>query len=246
MPDPFDDLTEIYEAMIDWPKRLAHEEAFYRRLLAEVKGRRVLDAACGTGRHAAMLHGWGLEVEGADVSPQMIARCVQQFGQPPGLRWVVRSFDQVPGTTFDLVLCVGNSLALVGDEAAAARAVHALGAATAPGGCLVVHVLNLWSLPEGPMVWQKCLRTPIAGREALVLKGVHRCGPRGFVELVVADPQGSWRQAQSVPFVGLRATALAQWARQAGLENVQCFGGYQGQPYLETQSADLVMTARRR
>lgn len=245
MPEPFDDLADVYEAMIDWPKRLAHEGEFFRRLVGDIQGRRVLDAACGTGRHAAMLHGWGLEVEGADLSPQMIARCVARFGQPAGLRWVVRSFDQRAGGTFDLVVCVGNSLALVSDEAAAARAVGALGAAVAPGGILVVHVLNLWSLPDGPLVWQKCLRTLIAGHEMLVLKGVHRCGPRGYVELVVADTQGTLRQTQSVPFVGLRAASLAQWAHQAGLENVQCFGGYKDQPYLESQSGDLVMTARR-
>ena len=29
----FDDLTNVYEAMIDWPKRLANEEPFYRRLI---------------------------------------------------------------------------------------------------------------------------------------------------------------------------------------------------------------------
>ena len=28
----FDDLADIYEAIIDWPRRLAHEEPFYRRL----------------------------------------------------------------------------------------------------------------------------------------------------------------------------------------------------------------------
>ena len=28
-----------------------------------------------------------------------------------------------------------------------------------PGGVLLVQVLNLWRLPDGPCVWQKCLRT---------------------------------------------------------------------------------------
>ncbi len=245
MAEPFDDLTDLYEAMIDWPKRLAHEEGFYRHLVAEAQAHRVLDAACGTGHHAAMLHAWGLEVEGADKSPQMIDRCRQQFGQPPGLRWVVRPFEQVPDGMFDLVLCVGNSLALAGDEAASARAVHALASVLRPGGILAIHVLNLWSLPDGPLVWQKCLRTSFRQREALALKGVHRCGPRGYVELAVADLQGPLLYTQSVPFVGLRSESLASWARPAGLEQVQFFGGYHQQPYLESQSADLVMTSRR-
>ena len=28
----FDDLTDVYEAMINWPKRLAHEEPFFHGL----------------------------------------------------------------------------------------------------------------------------------------------------------------------------------------------------------------------
>jgi len=46
----FQKLTDVYEAMIDWPKRLAHEEPFYRRLFAEHSVQSVVDTACGTGR----------------------------------------------------------------------------------------------------------------------------------------------------------------------------------------------------
>ena len=31
----FDDLSDVYDAMIQWPKRLAHEEPFYRKLFEE-------------------------------------------------------------------------------------------------------------------------------------------------------------------------------------------------------------------
>ena len=70
----FDDLTDIYDAMIDWPKRLAHEGSFYRRVFEQHDVRSVVDVACGTGRHAAMFHSWGLRVEAADLSPAMIDR----------------------------------------------------------------------------------------------------------------------------------------------------------------------------
>ncbi|MCP4899573.1 MAG: class I SAM-dependent methyltransferase, partial [bacterium] len=89
----FDDLTDIYESIIDWPKRLANEEPLYRGLFGRVDAKSVLDVACGTGRHAAMFHGWGLRVEAADISPNMVERARSLFGQPAGLRWVVRRFD---------------------------------------------------------------------------------------------------------------------------------------------------------
>ena len=49
----FGDLADVYEAMIDWPKRLAGEGPFYRRLFGRHGVRSVIDVACGTGRHAA-------------------------------------------------------------------------------------------------------------------------------------------------------------------------------------------------
>ena len=77
--DVFSDVADIYEAMIDWQKRLASEGPFYRRLFDRVGVHSVLDVACGTGRHAAMFHSWGLRVEGADISANMIERARRPF-----------------------------------------------------------------------------------------------------------------------------------------------------------------------
>ena len=67
----FDDLTDLYETMIDWPKRLANEAPFFRRPFEQTKVARVADVACGTGRHADMFRSWGLEVHGLDISPSI-------------------------------------------------------------------------------------------------------------------------------------------------------------------------------
>jgi hypothetical protein len=66
-----------------------------------------------------MFHSWGLEVEGADVSPAMIARCRQQFGEPGTLRWTVRGFEEPAPAAVDAVVCLGNSLALAGNRGGA-------------------------------------------------------------------------------------------------------------------------------
>jgi SAM-dependent methyltransferase len=242
----FDDLTDVYEAMIDWPKRLANEEPFYRRLIERTGAKSAIDVACGTGRHAAMLHGLALRVEGADVSPAMIQRAQETFGISDTLRWVVRSFDQPvaqPGT-FDLALCVGNSLALAGELEVVRRAIREMLRAVRDGGSIVVQVLNLWRLPDGPCIWQKCRRTSLAQREVLITKGVHRCGERGYVDLVVtvldAGPQ---MRCESVPFLGLETAQLEQMARQSGAAQVRFTGSYQEQPYDRLASTDLVMVA---
>jgi glycine/sarcosine N-methyltransferase len=244
----FEDLTDVYEAMIDWPKRLANEEPFYRRLFAEHEAGSVVDVACGTGRHAATFHSWGLKVEGSDISPQMVERAVANFGQPPRLRWVVRGFDEPIESSepHDIALCVGNSLALAPDLVTAERAIQQMLRAVRTGGAVVVHVLNLWHLPDGPTVWQKCKRTRLPRGEVLIIKGVHRSGSHGFVDLLVTNLQGDVAmQSESVRLLGLGAEQLDRMARAAGAQRITCFGGYQNQPYDPQASTDLVMVAQR-
>ncbi len=244
----FDDLTEIYDALIDWPKRLALETPFYRQLFEAHEARRILDAACGTGRHAAMFHSWSLEVEATDISPAMIQRARDHFGDPDGLTWSVRGFDQkVPSAgSFGAAVCVGNSLALAPDMATVERAIAQLLHAIRRGGAAVVHVLNLWRLEDGPCGWQKCKRAKLPQGDVLIHKGIHRCGASGYVNLLVStldDPPAL--RTESVRFLGLEMDDLAGCAERAGTTSVQFFGGYQGQPYDRKESVDLIMVAER-
>jgi len=280
----FDDFADAYEAMIDWPKRLAHEGPFYRRLFDRLGAGSVIDVACGTGQHAAMFHSWGLRVDGADLSPAMIDRARSSFGQPRGLRWTVRGFDEPvePAEPFDAAVCVGNSLALAPDVATVERAIRQMLGAVREGGAIVVQVLNLWRLPDGPCVWQKCRRAalpasapddshkgtdvlfadkgshavnhlpspssvpPLSSGDVLILKGVHRCGDRGYVELIVTDLSGNAAmRSEATPFLGLEASELDRMARTAGAKEVAIFGGYQDQPYDRQQSVDVVMVAEK-
>jgi hypothetical protein len=148
---------------------------------------------------------------------------------------------------FDVALCVGNSLGLAPDLHTIERAVANLLAAVRPGGAVVVQVLNLWHLPDGPSVWQKCRRTVLSGREALIVKGLHRSGNRGYVDLLVIDPAADppRLQADTACFWGLEGPQLAAMARQAGASDVRLFGGYQEQAYEREKSGDLMLVARK-
>lgn len=185
----FDQWADVYEALVDWPRRLEREGPMFRRLFEQTGVQRVLDVACGPGYHAAIFHQWGLEVEGADLSEAMIQRAITLHGQAPGLRWVVRDFQTPtpePGY-FDAAVCIGNSLALAEDKQTAAETVQQMVRAVRPGGLIVIQVLNLAALPEGATCWQKCLAATIGGQPKLILKGVHRAGDRVFVDLLLVE-----------------------------------------------------------
>jgi SAM-dependent methyltransferase len=246
---PFDALPEAYEATIDWPKRLANEEPLYRWLFAQVGAGRVLDTACGTGHHAAMFASWGVQVEGADISDPMIRWCQAHYGESADLHWVVRGFDQPAGQpgTFDVAICTGNSLALAADLDMVDRAIRQMLAVVRPSGAVLLHVLNLWRLEDGPCQWQKCRRTHLAQGDSLIVKGIHRAGQRGYVDVVVTslDPAGPRMQAESIPFWGLEAPDLEQIARAAGARRTECYGSYKRQPYERQTSQDLIVVAIR-
>ncbi len=247
--DAFDPLPEAYEAMIDWPKRLANEEPLYRWLFDRVNANRLLDTACGTGHHAAMFHNWGLSVEAADISEPMIRWCRSHHTSAADLRWVVRGYDKTvdePGT-FDVAICAGNSLALAGDLAGVARAIQQMLVAVRPGGAILTHVVNLWRMPDGPCQWQKCLRTDLSQGDSLIVKGIHRCGRQGHVDVVVTalgEPKPKMH-AESVPFLGLEPKQLEAAAKDAGASQVEFYGGYKRSPYDPQISPDLIMIATR-
>lgn len=249
----FDELVDAYEAMIDWRKRLAFEEPFWRQLVERTGAKRVLDTACGTGHHGAMFHEWGLSVEAADVSPAMIARCRTLWGEKQGLMWVLRSFEQPATEGFDLALCVGNSLALAGSREGMGRAVGAMLGSVKPGGVLVVQVANLWRMAEGKILWQKCKRTRLGAkgsgeqREVLIHKGMHRWGTLGYVELLVTEAMAAEpaMKSESVRFWGVERAELEQMAWAGGAQWVETYGDYQKGAYEAEKSTDLLLVTGR-
>jgi SAM-dependent methyltransferase len=243
----FNDLTGAYEALVNWPQRLAREIPFFRRWFQSIAAHTILDAACGTGHHAAAFHSEGLSVEAADLSPAMIARAQATFGDRPGLQWVVRSFEDAPaGTLFDAVICIGNSLSLCPNLGAVQRAVTAMMTATRPGGIVIIQVINLVRFPDGPCVWQKHVRATVENCDVLINKGIHRCGGRGFVDIVVSplkDPTVT--RHESIPLLQLELNTLREWLQQTAAQSVEAFGDYEERPFSPDDSSDLILVARK-
>ncbi|MBN1442698.1 MAG: class I SAM-dependent methyltransferase [Planctomycetes bacterium] len=245
----FENAPSLYDDVIDWESRLQREEPALRELFAETGARRVLDAACGSGRHAAMFRSWGLEVEGADISGKMIDRCRELWGESQELRWAVRSFEEPlprPGA-FDVVLCLGNSLALASGAAGVRRAVAEMARGLRPGGILLAQVANLWRLPEGPTLWQSCRRSQRDGRERILIKGMHRAGDRGWIDLVelTLGESGVEGRFDTPSFLTIDPDDLLRAAGSDG-DEARILGSLHGDPYDRESSPDIVLRLRRK
>jgi SAM-dependent methyltransferase len=241
----FSHQPEIYDAIVDWQKRLGKEGPFYQQVFEKVGVRKVLDTACGTGRHALMFQSWGMEVEAADSSEAMIDYARRQHGESASLKWVVRPFDQPvdrPGE-FDAVICSGNSLPLARDKKTIQRAVCCMLEALRSGGVCIIHLFNLWHLEEGPTTWQKCLRGRWGDVEQVLLKGIHRCGDHGYVNFIRLAVDGDRLESAFEPsvLVALKADELSGWVRQAGAKSVDLYGDYSRNSYDPLNSNDMIL-----
>ncbi|SBT39457.1 class I SAM-dependent methyltransferase [Micromonospora auratinigra] len=80
------------------------EEPVVRGFLADLPPGRALDAACGTGRHAAWLAGRGHRVTGVDSSPEMLELARAKVPEADLRLGDLRTLP-VPDGGFDLVVC---------------------------------------------------------------------------------------------------------------------------------------------
>ncbi len=124
-----------------WPDR-----AFYREII-ERDGEPALDVGCGTGRLVLDYAAAGLDVDGVDVSPEMLAIC-REKARPMGIspsiyEQAMQSLD-LP-RRYRTIFVPSSSFQLLTDEADARAAMRRFFEHLLPGGVLVMPFMTLWS-----------------------------------------------------------------------------------------------------
>ncbi|NJL15744.1 MAG: class I SAM-dependent methyltransferase [Microscillaceae bacterium] len=122
----------------------AEAQFFIDQLIARLQfapQHRLLDLACGKGRHAIYLHEQGFEVLGVDLSPQNIA-FARQF-ENERLQFRVQDMREVfAPESFDFVLNLFTSFGYFEAAEDDLRALRAVFAQLKPGGQLLLDFLN--------------------------------------------------------------------------------------------------------
>jgi ubiquinone/menaquinone biosynthesis C-methylase UbiE len=122
-----------------WPDRF-----FFREVIAR-SGQPALDVGCGTGRLLLDFLGEGIEIDGVDNSPEMLALCRTQAVQRhlhPNLYEQAMEALQLP-RRYRTVVVPSSSFQLVIDPAAAAEAMQRFFAHLVPGGVLAMPFMSV-------------------------------------------------------------------------------------------------------
>ena len=173
------DFYETFAADYDWlftDDAVANGTAITQpataRLLERVRpGSAVLDAACGTGIHAAVLARRGFDVWATDGSRAMVQAAAGRFRREhltiPLRRCLWADLPAAIGERFDVVLCVGNSLVHAASRDAMVQALTGLRRMLRPGGHVVVDSRN----------WEKlhAERRIVRVADRVLTRGGRRC-----------------------------------------------------------------------
>jgi SAM-dependent methyltransferase len=123
-----------YDRWLAALERLAREHG--------LRGRRVLDVACGTGHSFLGLLERGYDVTACDLSPAMVARAAAKAGGAARLE--VADMRALPRLgRFDLITCLGDAVNHLVDPGDVAAAFAAMRRNLAPGGLLVFDLNTL-------------------------------------------------------------------------------------------------------
>jgi SAM-dependent methyltransferase len=173
----YEDLSDVYEWLIPDAKLSPEGSAAALGDLLESlpPNARVLDCSCGTGQLAVGLRLLGLDVVATDASAAMIRR-TQELADDHGV--VVQAFtvaweellDHLAPSSFDLVLCVGNSLGHAPGASGRLAALDAMSRLLNPRGRLVL-TSRTWELVRAGGtrvdVWDRLVNR--RGHDALVV-----------------------------------------------------------------------------
>lgn len=218
----------------------AEAERFLGRLMEHLDmgpQHRVLDLACGKGRHAIFLNSRGLDVVGLDISPESIRQANAQANAR--LHFYVHDMREAySSNAFDFVLNVFTSFGYFTQEADDLAAVQAMAEALKPGGRLVLDFFNtrkvLASLPVREQVERGGISFDIHK---------HLQGKQVVKDIRFEDVGTPYHFAEYVQ--ALTEEDFRRYFQAAGLEVEQLLGDYSLQPFEPETSDRMIFVCRK-
>ena len=172
-------------------------------------GCRILDLACGPGRHATHFYARGAAVVGFDLSMPLLSLAKHRNGtaRPVLVRGDMRRLPFRDGA-FDVVVNLFTSFGYFADDEQHAVVMHCAAAALRPGGCFVLDYLNASTVRtslvpcEETRVGERLVsvKRRITDDDRYVVKEIHLADQgRSFVERVRLFTPGDLEHLLAAP-----------------------------------------------
>lgn len=242
----YEAISRVYERL--FPAGEAQVN-FLLDALEAAPSKQVLDVACGTGAYSRALARTGFAVTGIDLDAAMIDQA-RVKAQADGLSIAFETGDMRDLSAFGDyggVICLGNSIPHLLSAGEIQLALGQMQAALAPGGVIVLQVVNfdrmlakkLPSLPE------------IRDTEGtLRFRRFYDYRADGLIdfrtELILRTNGSEQVFHNTVPLRPILAEELKTWLESLGFDQIEVWGGFDRSPHGPDRAATVVEARKRR
>ncbi len=193
---------------------------------------KLLDVACGRGRHAIYLNKMGMDVVGIDLSPQNIM--LAQEYENDRLHFHQHDMREVfAEEAFDLALNLFTSFGYFDSEEENEKAVIATTKALKPGGHLVIDFLNPYRVIEH-----------LVPAEKITLEGIefeiNRRYQQGFIYKEIKFTDNGQHHSYTEKIRAIRKFEFMRYFVKAGLKLKGNYGDYELNPYYWKTSQRMI------
>lgn len=212
------------------------------RVLGHDPTRRVLDLACGSGRHAISFarRGYG-HVTGIDLSPTLLREAsADAVAESLNIRFIESDMRELPEETFDLVTNLFTSFGYFMSDDENAAVIHSVADHLTQDGWFVIDFFN-----------SRWVRSHLVAHDERLMKGgtlrleQTRWIEHGRVEkrLLIRDNEEAHEYIESVRLYEL--DDFERMFRESGLRTVHRYGNYAGDAYDRERSPRLILFAQK-
>ncbi len=195
------------------------------------QGSRVLDMACGRGRHAGWFHERGMVVSGIDISADSVAEARAQHA---GVDFHVHDMREPFGhEQFDAITCLFTSLGYFDSVDDDRKVLKAAYDALVPGGRFVVDFMNT------PRVLKHLVASERTVREGVRFDIERMMDGNTIVKRIHIEDQGHAEDFEE-RVQALLPAEIEALAIEAGFELIECTDGPVPDPYSPDRSERCV------
>jgi ubiquinone/menaquinone biosynthesis C-methylase UbiE len=190
--------------------------------VVQLSGRRVLDLACGPGRHAVQLLERGARVTGLDLSAPLLQRARERLHH--SVQLVRGDMRRLPfaDQSFDVVVNLFTSFGYFQEEAQDLAVLGEAARTLVPGGTLVLDYFNAELVRDNLVPAEEKV---LGGRQVKISRRISDTGRFVIKEIM---PEGGRHFTERVRL--LSPGELERLLDSSGLKVTRRFGAYDGRP----------------
>lgn len=234
------DYLEEYAAVIS-PERTRQEVQFIVDVLQLRPGMRVLDLACGHGRHAIALAKLGLSMVGQDLN-EFFLHQAREASQTAGVKieWIKRDMREISFTNeFDMVINMFTAFGYLEDDNEDQEVLKQVSQALKSGGCFLIDVINReWLMRNYGTHSEEDLPN---GSRIVIDRHYDFSSGRNYERRVRTWPDDKSKDVRLIHRL-YAAHELVNMCQKAGLKYKKAFGYYDSSP-LTLDSKHCILVA---